>query len=45
MKSIICGAGEVGKSIAEKLSKVGFEVTVAAKAIPLILIKVKSFES
>jgi len=28
MKSIICGAGEVGKSIAAKLSKEGFEVTV-----------------
>ena len=28
MKSIICGAGEVGKSIAEKLSKEGFEITV-----------------
>ena len=28
MKTIICGAGEVGKSIAEKLSKEGFEVTV-----------------
>ena len=28
MKSIICGAGDVGKSIAEKLSKEGFEVTV-----------------
>ena len=28
MKSIICGAGEVGKSIAEKLSKEGLEVTV-----------------
>jgi len=28
MKTIICGAGEVGKNIAEKLSKEGFEVTV-----------------
>ena len=28
MKSIICGAGEVGYSIADKLSKEGFEVTV-----------------
>ena len=28
MKTIICGAGEVGKSIAEKLSKEGLEVTV-----------------
>ena len=28
MKTIICGAGEVGKSIAEKLSKEGFQVTV-----------------
>ena len=28
MKTIICGAGEVGKSIAEKLSIEGFEVTV-----------------
>lgn len=28
MKSIICGAGDVGYSIAEKLSKEGFEVTV-----------------
>ena len=28
MKTIICGAGEVGKSIAEKLSKEGFHVTV-----------------
>ena len=28
MKTIICGAGEVGKSIAEKLSKEDFEVTV-----------------
>ena len=28
MKSIICGAGAVGQSIAEKLSKEGFEVTV-----------------
>ena len=28
MKSIICGAGVVGKSIAEKLSKEGIEVTV-----------------
>ena len=28
MKSIICGAGEVGKSIAEKLSKEGIDVTV-----------------
>ena len=28
MKSIICGAGEVGKSIAQKLSNEGFEVTV-----------------
>ena len=28
MKSIICGAGDVGHSIAEKLSKEGFEVTV-----------------
>jgi len=28
MKTIICGAGEVGYSIADKLSKEGFEVTV-----------------
>ena len=28
MKSIICGAGDVGYSIADKLSKEGFEVTV-----------------
>ena len=28
MKSIICGAGVVGESIAEKLSKEGIEVTV-----------------
>ena len=28
MKTIICGAGDVGKSIAGKLSKEGFEVTV-----------------
>ena len=28
MKSIICGAGGVGVSIAEKLSKEGFEVTI-----------------
>ena len=28
MKSIICGAGEVGKSIAEKLSNEGIDVTV-----------------
>ena len=28
MKSIICGAGEVGYSIADKLSKEGLEVTV-----------------
>ncbi|PPR45847.1 MAG: Trk system potassium uptake protein TrkA [Alphaproteobacteria bacterium MarineAlpha5_Bin6] len=28
MKSIICGAGAVGQSIAEKLSNEGFEVTV-----------------
>ena len=28
MKTIICGAGEAGKSIAEKLSKEGFEITV-----------------
>ena len=28
MKTIICGAGEVGKNIAEKLSQEGFEVTV-----------------
>ena len=28
MKSIICGAGVVGLSIAEKLSKEGIEVTV-----------------
>ena len=27
MKTIICGAGEAGKSIAEKLSKEGFEIT------------------
>ena len=28
MKSIICGAGDVGYSIADKLSKEGIEVTV-----------------
>ena len=28
MKSIICGAGDVGYSISDKLSKEGFEVTV-----------------
>ena len=28
MKSIICGAGDVGYSIADKLSKENFEVTV-----------------
>ena len=28
MKSIICGAGDVGYSIADKLSKETFEVTV-----------------
>ncbi len=28
MKSIICGAGVVGQSIAEKLSKEGFEITI-----------------
>ena len=28
MKTILCGAGEVGKSIDEKLSKEGLEVTV-----------------
>ena len=28
MKTIICGAGEVGYSIADKLSKENFEVTV-----------------
>ena len=28
MKSIICGAGVVGESIAEKLSNEGIEVTV-----------------
>lgn len=28
MKTIICGAGVAGKSIAGKLSKEGFEVTV-----------------
>ena len=28
MKTIICGAGEVGYNIADKLSKEGFEVTV-----------------
>ena len=33
MKSIICGAGDVGHSIAEKLSKEGFEVTVIDESI------------
>ena len=28
MKTIICGAGDVGYSIADKLSKENFEVTV-----------------
>tara|TARA_B110000116_G_scaffold224956_1_gene204722 strand:- start:956 stop:1099 length:144 start_codon:yes stop_codon:yes gene_type:complete len=28
MKSLICGAGDVGYSIADKLSKEDFEVTV-----------------
>ena len=28
MKSIICGAGDVGYNIADKLSKENFEVTV-----------------
>ena len=28
MKSIICGAGDVGYSIADKLSKESFEITV-----------------
>ena len=28
MKTIICGAGDVGFSIADKLSKENFEVTV-----------------
>ena len=29
MKSIICGAGDVGYNITDKLSKEGFEVTVS----------------
>ena len=28
MKTIICGAGDIGYSIADKLSKENFEVTV-----------------
>ena len=33
MKSIVCGAGAVGKSIAESLSKEGLEVTVIDESI------------
>ena len=36
MKSIICGAGVVGKSIAESLSKEGLEVTVIDESIEAI---------
>ena len=31
MKTIICGAGDVGYSIADRLSKESFEVTVLDK--------------
>ena len=36
MKSIVCGAGVVGKSIAESLSKEGLEVTVIDESIEAI---------
>ena len=36
MKSIVCGAGVVGTSIAEKLSSEGLEVTVIDQSSELI---------
>ena len=36
MKSIICGAGAVGQSIAESLSKEGFDVTVIDESFELM---------
>ena len=36
MKSIVCGAGVVGSSIAEKLSSEGLEVTVVDQSTELI---------
>ena len=36
MKSIVCGAGVVGSSIAEKLSSEGLEVTVVDQSSELI---------
>ena len=36
MKTIICGAGDIGQSIAEKLSKEDFEVTVIDESKDLL---------